>query len=384
MNTPETIKAPAVNNTGGQNGKSSLPDSFRTHTIVIGGGQSGLSIGYRLSQQKIPFLILDAHARVGDAWRKRWDSLRLFTPAKYNGLVGRKFPARPHYFPTKDEMADFLEDYARRFNLPVRNSIKVDSLTKENGRFVVRAGSHRFEADNVVVAMASYQQPRVPTFANELDTGIRQFHSGTYRNPQQLQEGPVLIVGGGNSGSELAMELSKSHKVYMSGRDTGHVPFRIASAWSRFIFMPFVLRFVFHRIFTIRTFIGRKVRSKILTAGGPLIRVKPDDLKRAGVERVPKTDGVNNGRPVLADGRVMEVKNVIWCTGFQPGFSWIKLPVMGVHEPLHRAGIVDAQPGLYFTGLHFLYSLSSSMVQGTVRDSKRIVNHLVKRARVEK
>ncbi|HEX5168478.1 MAG TPA: NAD(P)/FAD-dependent oxidoreductase, partial [Cyclobacteriaceae bacterium] len=304
---------------------------------------------------------------------------RLFTPARYDGLPGMPFPAHAHYFPTKDEMADFLEHYAQTFELPVMNGVRVDSLTKENGRFVVQSGNRRFEADHVIIAMANYQQPKIPAFANDLDPDIVQFHSHIYRNPNQVQAGGVLLVGAGNSGSEIAMELSRTHKVYMSGRDTGHIPFRIASPIARFFFLPLVLRVLFHRIFTIDTPIGRNVRKKVLTIGGPLIRVKPNDLKKAGVVRVSKAVGMREGKPLLEDGTMPDVKNVIWCTGFHPGFSWIKLPVMGEHEPNHRAGIVESVSGLYFTGLHFLYSFSSTMIQGTDRDAKRIVRHILNR-----
>ena len=186
-------------------------DSERIQTIVIGGGQAGLSVGYYLSKRGLPFQILDANPRIGDAWRNRWDSLRLFNPARYAGLPGMRFPARGDTFPTKDQVADYLVDYAWRFHLPVRNNVKVDRLWKEGDRFVITAGSQRFEAENVVVAMANYQVPRRPAFARALDPAIVQLHSHEYRNPSQLQEGGVLVVGVGNSGAEIAIEAARSH-----------------------------------------------------------------------------------------------------------------------------------------------------------------------------
>src|SRR5262245_53690367 len=168
--------------------------SERVHTIVIGGGQAGLSVGYYLKRQGRPFVILEANQRIGDTWRRRWDSLRLFTPARFDGLVGMPFPAPAYSFPTKDEMGDYLERYAARFDLPVRTGVKVDRLTREGRFYVITAGERRFEAEHVVVAMANYQVPRVPPFAGELDPGIVQLHSFDYRNPGQLREGPVLIV----------------------------------------------------------------------------------------------------------------------------------------------------------------------------------------------
>jgi putative flavoprotein involved in K+ transport len=349
-------------------------------TIVIGAGQSGLATGYFLQQAGRNFVILDANPRIGDAWRNRWDSLHLFTPARYDGLVGMPFPAPPHSFPTKDEMADYLESYAAHFNLPVRTSVKVNHLTRQGDRFMLSAGDQRFEADNVVVAMATFQKPRIPAFARELDPGIRQMHSVEYRNPDQLQDGGVLIVGAGNSGAEIAMEVSQNHQTWLSGRDTGHVPFRIEGAAARIILLRLVLRGLFHHLMTINTPLGRKVRPKLLSEGGPLIRTKPEDLAEAGVERVPRTEGVQNGLPMLEDGRVLDAANVIWGTGYTPGFSWIDLPIMGELEPKHRRGVVQSQPGLYFVGLNFLYAQSSTMIQGVSRDAEYIVRQIAARS----
>ena len=351
----------------------------RLNTIVIGGGQAGLSVGYHLARRRIPFLILEAHNRIGDGWRQRWDSLRLFSPARFDGLDGMAFPAPSHYFPTKDEMADFLETYARHFSLPVRTGIRVDGVARENGGFVVTAGDQSFRADNVVVAMASYQKPRVPAFGAELDPGIMQMHSVDYRRPQQLKPGGVLLVGAGNSGSEIAMEAARNgHEVWMAGRDVGHVPFRPERFEGRFL-VPIVFRILFHRVLTVDTPMGRKARPKIMAEGTPLIRVKPKDMAAAGIRRVPRMTGVKNGLPVLEDGQVLDVSNVIWSTGFHPGFDWIRLPVHGDHEPRHERGIVPSEPGLYFVGLHFLYSMSSSMIHGVGRDAERIVKHLASR-----
>lgn len=351
-----------------------MKDSILSYdTIVIGGGQAGLSTGYFLKQHGRDFVILDANERIGDSWRKRWDSLRLFTPARYDGLVGMPFPAPAYTFPTKDEMADYLEAYASRFELPVRTGIRVDCLTREGDRFVVTAGGLRFEADNVVVAMATFQSPRVPAFAQELDPGIVQLHSSEYHNLSQLREGGVLLVGAGNSGSEIALEVARAHPTWLSGRDTGHVPFRIDGAAARLFLTRLVLRGLFHRVLTVNTPIGRKVRPKVLSEGGPLIRVKPRDLTAARVERVPRTEGVRDGLPVLEDGRVLDVANVIWCTGFHPGFSWIALPILGGEEPLHERGVVASEPGLYFVGLTFLYAFSSTMIHGIERDAEHVV-----------
>jgi putative flavoprotein involved in K+ transport len=292
------------------------------------------------------------------------------------------FPAPRHSFATKDEFADYVEAYAAHFELPVRTGIRVERLSREGERFLVEAGDGRcFEASNVVVAMGHYQEPRVPEFAKGFDPGIVQLHSSEYRGPSQLRDGPVLIVGAGNSGAEIAKELAPLHPVRMSGRATGQIPFRIDGFLGRHLLVPFVLRLLFHRVLTVQTPMGRQMRTKMLSQGGPLLRVKAKDLAAAGVERVPPVAGVQYGLPVLEDGRTVEVSNVIWCTGFHPGFSWIDLPVLEHEEPLHDRGIVPSQPGLYFVGLHFVYAASSGMVQGVGRDTKRIVDAIAARVR---
>ena len=353
----------------------------RFDVVVIGAGQAGLSVGYHLARRGVRFVILDAERRIGDAWRKRWDSLRLFSPARYDGLDGMPFPAPPNSFPTKDEMADYLEAYAARFQLPVRGGLRVDRLSRRDGRYVVSAGELEIEADQVVVAMANYQHRRVPAFARELDAAIVQLHSLEYRNPAQLRAGPVLIAGAGNSAAEIAVEIAGGHRTWVAGPSTGQVPFRIDGFWGRLVLVRLMFRFLFHRVLTVRTPMGRKMRSKALHRGVPLIRTKTDALIAAGVERAPRVVGVRGGLPLLDDGRVLEVANVIWCTGYHAGFNWIDLPVLGADgEPTHAAGVARDQPGLYFVGLHFLYSMSSSMIHGVGRDAARIAAAVVAQA----
>lgn len=352
------------------------------HTLVIGGGQAGLSTGYYLAQSGLPFVILEAGERIGDVWRNRWDSLRLFTPARHDGLPGMAFPGPAHEFPTKDQMADYLESYANRFNLPVRTGVKVDGISRQGKRYVVSAGDRRFEAEHVVVAMAKYQNPKIPRFAAELSPEIVQIHSKNYRNPGQLRDGGVLLVGAGNSGADIALEAARDHETWLAGRSTGHIPFRIEGLAARLFLQRFVLRVIFHRVLTIKTPMGRKARPKVLSQGGPLIRVKPQDLTAAGVHRVGRVAGARAGLPVLEDGSVLSVTNVIWCTGFQTGFSWIHLPVLDQDGmPKHEMGVACGEPGLYFVGLPFLYAFSSAMIHGVGRDAERIANVIAERTR---
>jgi putative flavoprotein involved in K+ transport len=202
-----------------------------------------------------------------------------------------------------------------------------------------------------------------------------QLHVAEYKNPEQLQEGSVLVVGAGNSGAEVAIEVARTHEVLLSGPSTGAIPFRPESVFAR-VMMPFIGRVIFHRVLTTGTPIGRKARPKMISTGEPLIRVKPKDLEAAGVERVPRVTGVSEGRPQLEDGRSVDVANVVWCTGFHPGFSWIDLPVLGPQEPLHKRGIVESEPGLYFIGLKFLHSVSSEQIHGVGRDADYIARKI--------
>jgi len=347
----------------------------RVATAVIGGGQAGLAVGYHLSRRDLPHVILDANPRIGDAWRNRWDSLHVFTPARYNGLPGMRFPAPGRSFPTKDEVADYLEAYAARFELPVQTGVRVDRLSKGDGRFVLTAGDRRFEAANVVVAMSSYRSPRVPPFAVELDPTVIQIHSDEYRNPSQLQDGNTLVVGAHDSGCEIALDTANRQPTWLSGRDTGHIPFRVDSIIGRFFGVPTVM-FMFHHVLALSTPIGRRMRPKVLQIlhrAGPVVRVKPKDIAAAGIKRVPRVVGVRRGLPVLEDGRVLEVANIIWCTGFHHDFPWIDLPVFGDEGPTHDRGVVAGEPGLYFVGLFFLYAGSSGLLRGVGRDAGRIV-----------
>jgi putative flavoprotein involved in K+ transport len=348
-------------------------------TVIIGGGQAGLSVGYHLARRGRPFAILDANQRVGDAWRNRWDSLMLFTPARVNGLDGMRFPGRGDAFISKDQMADYLESYARKFRLPVRTGLRVERLSKNGHGFVLETDAATLEADNVVVAMSNYQEPWTPAFARELKPEIHQLNARDYRNSSSLRSGSVLVVGLGNSGADIAMEVAKNHSTMLAGKGTGHIPVRIERWFGRQVMFR-LIRFAGHHVLSLKTPMGRKARPRMVHRAAPLIRVKPQDLLDAGVERVPRITGVRDGLPATQDGQTFDVGNVIWCTGFRPGFTWIDLPVLGDgQEPMHRAGIVPEVPGLYFVGLAFLYAMSSATVTGVGRDAKRVADHIVRR-----
>jgi putative flavoprotein involved in K+ transport len=351
--------------------------------IVIGGGQAGLATGYFLAQQGLRFTILEAHERIGESWRRRWDALRLFTSARFDSLPGMPFPAPPHHFPTKDEVADYLEAYARQTDLPVRLGVTVDSLRKADDggeAYLVRAGEDRLVAPQVVIASGAFHEPRIPDVAARLDPTIRQLHSSEYRNVGQLQPGAVLVVGASNSGGEIAFDVARNHETWLSGRDTGQMPFdidgRLATLLDRAVWW-----FINH-VVTVRTPIGRSARPHMQQHGGPLERVRKKDLAAAGVRRVvARATGARDGRPELDDGQVLDVRNIIWATGFRHDYPWIEVPVIGPDGwPMQERGVVPAALGLYFVGLRFQYGFTSMLLGGVGRDARFVVDRIAERA----
>jgi putative flavoprotein involved in K+ transport len=346
--------------------------------LVIGGGQAGLAVGYCLSRQGQEFAILDAHRRIGDNWRERYDSLRLFTPAKYDGLPGMPFPASAYTFPTAHQVADYLELYAASLRLPVRNNVKADGLWRasDGSGFVVTAGERRFTAAQVVIATGMHQLPSVPAFASELDPRIRQFHSSEYRNPAQLAPGDVLVVGAGHSGADIALEVSSAHRTWLSGPVRGQISLDIDSWRARPLW--WLLWLAVHHLLTARNPPVRGMELAERGQGGPLLRVRLPQLAAAGVQHVSsRAGGVRGGLPVLENGQVLDVANIVWCTGFRHDFGWIHLPVTGDHGwPRHERGVALDVPGLYFVGLPFQYSFSSMLVGGVARDASYVARHI--------
>lgn len=299
-------------------------DIERFDVVIVGGGQAGLATGYQLACRGIRFVIVDAHPRVGDTWGNRWDSLKLFTPARYVGLPGMPFPAPPHSFPSAAEVASYLEPYAREMKLPVRSEIRVDRVTPLGGEaktgFLIYTSSGLLKADQMVIATGGYQKPNTPLFAEDLSPNILQLHSSEYRNPSQLREGPVLVVGASTSGAEIALEAAREHRTLLSGRHPGPIPFRIDGPLARLTF-PLVW-FMWNHAFAMTNPLGRRTRSYVRHRGGPLFRIKLADLEAANVDRVTlRTIGAQAGKPAVEDGRVLDVTNVIWCTGFRGDYG---------------------------------------------------------------
>jgi len=356
----------------------------RYETVVIGAGQAGLSAGYHLKRRGVDALILEANERIGDQWRSRYDSLRLYSPARYDGLPGMPFPLPGRSYPTDHQLADYLEAYAAHFDLPVRMGVEVDGLraADDGSGYLITAGELRIEARQVIIAAGYFRQPHVPDVAAELDPAIRQFHSSEYRRPSQLADGPVLVVGLSHSGADMAMEtVANGHPTIVSGKGHGQLPFSVDSRVGR-LGWP-LMKFVAWNVLTIRTPVGRKMRPEIRKNGGaPLLRHRKPELAKAGVEMTEaRTTGVRDGKPLLADGRVLDVANVIWCTGFRPDFSWVHLPIFAEDGfPMEERGVVPSSPGIYFVGLVFQFGFTSMLVVGAGRDAGYVVERVAARA----
>jgi len=351
----------------------SSTESF--NTIVIGGGQAGLAAGYYLHLQRDDFIILDKNARTGESWRNRWDSLRLFTPSQGNQLPGMKFPKPDFYFPTKDEAAEYLENYAREFSLPLRFGVRVDSLQRNEHGYQLSAAGTSYHARNVIIATGAFHEPYIPPIAYGLSERIFQMHSVEYRKPSDIPAKYVLVVGAGNSGAEIALELAKNgKKTWLAGRNVGRIP---ADKLGKFFDGKPYLWFI-HNVLTIDTPLGRRMKANVLHHGNPLIRTKREEVAEAGVKFLPRLRHSEHEIPYTEDGRAVAADAIIWATGFRPRYQWIDLPIFDeTGYPRHNRGVVPDAPGLYFVGLHFQTGLTSSLLGGVGADAKYITEQII-------
>ena len=350
-------------------------------TLIIGAGQAGLSTGYHLKQLDRECLIVDGLDRIGDNWRRHYDSLRLFTPSRANSLDGTPFPGDPWAFPTKDEFAAYLELYAVEHGLPVRMRTRVDRLTaRDGGGFTAALGAEEVTCDNVVVATGTFgRTPRIPAFATEVDPQIRQVHSSEYRRPSQLPDGPALVVGASHSGLDIAYELAETRPTTLVGPDRGNVPLEWGSRWFRAAFPA--IEFAFNHVLTRRTPMGRKKMQELRQHGVPQLRVKRHHLSARAVDWITEhVVGVTNGLPCLKDGRTFDVASVVWATGFRQVYDWVDLPLpIADGWPVEYRGVVDTAPGLYFCGLAFQYCFASGEVNGVGRDAAYLADRIAAR-----
>ncbi|MEO6827573.1 MAG: NAD(P)/FAD-dependent oxidoreductase [Microbacteriaceae bacterium] len=399
-------------------------------TVVVGAGQAGLATGFHLAQRGVEFVMLEANQAVGESWRNRWDSLRLFTPARYSGLPGLKSDARANSYQDKDEFAGYLSGYAEHFALPIRPGVRATGLSRQvrsgdalsgdglpgdglpgdglpgdglsrgplsgdalcahglsgdAGGYRVTTTGGTVTARTVVVATGPNALPSVPGFAHALNPSITQLHSSQYRNPESIPPGDVLVVGAGTSGAEIALELAAGHRTFLAGRPTAHIPdtvFRLAGG-AYWAFLTYVL--------TLRTPLGRKVATKFHQRGAPLLRVSMKQVEAAGVVRVGRVSGVHDGWPMVdpvaaaSGGGTVGVNplsptTIIWATGYRPDLDW--LPALRTGDgglPVTRRGVVEDWPGLYFVGMPFQYALTSGLVGGVGRDAAYIADQVVAR-----
>ncbi len=343
----------------------------RAKVIVVGGGQAGMTAGYYLSKAGIPFLILDAGIQAGEAWRRRWDSLELFTPARYSSLPGLRFPGDPGHYPGKDEVAGYMREYARAFALPVRYRSRVTALEPAAGGYRLATGSGDYQAGQVIIATGAYQEPWTPPAAARLGPGVTQLHAAAYRNPGQIPGDEVLVVGAANSGAQIAAELAATHRVCLSqGAPIRRLPRKIAgipihSFGDRLGLIPAPFD----------TWRGRTQRGDLLV--GPSLRQL---ARRHGIELADRVTGADGRSIRFADGRQLQVSAVIWATGYRPDYSWIHLPVLDGHGlPRHQRG-VTGYPGLYFLGMHNQYSRGSALIHWVRYDAQYIVSQARARA----
>ncbi|MDX6688406.1 MAG: putative flavoprotein involved in transport [Baekduia sp.] len=332
--------------------------SERQDVVVIGGGQAGLAMGHELKRQGRRFTILEAASEPAAAWRARWDSLRLFTPARYDSLRGRPFPGDPDSHPSRDDVVAYLADYAQHFELPVQLGSKARAVRWDAGRFVVETDDRAFEADQVVIATGPFQVPRRPLIAEQLDAAVGQLHSSAYRSPRDVAPGPVLVVGGGNTGFQIAEELVGSHEVHLSvGSRQTPLPQRVLG---RDVF--FYLEATGLMSKTVSSRIGRR-----MAARDTLIGSSPRRARATGVQLRPRTTGLSGAEVQFADGTRLAPGTVIWATGFAMDHSWIDLPVFdGDGRPAHERGVTTV-PGLYFLGLPWQHTRGSALL-GWVKD----------------
>ena len=339
----------------------------RYDVVVIGAGQAGLAIGHFLGKQGRRFMILEAADSVASAWRSRWDSLILFTPRRYDALPGLAFPGDPDGYPTRDEVVAYLERYAEHFRLPIALSSPVRSLTSEGTAFVLEAGEKRLLADQVVVATGPFQVPNVPALAGGLSGEVLQMHSTGYGRPADIPQGRVLVVGGGNTGFQIAKELAASHEVHLAiGSRQMPLPQRLLG---RDLFWWLTKLGLLSK--TVESRLGQRLRSR-----DTLIGSSPREAKRHGVQVRPRAVRAEGRTIGFADGTELEVDAVIWATGYRPDSSWIELPVTDDDGRLrHRRGVTEV-PGLYFLGLSWQHTRGSALLGFVADDAAFIAEQL--------
>jgi putative flavoprotein involved in K+ transport len=339
--------------------------------VVVGGGQAGLALGYFLSRGNRRFTILEAAGEPAAAWRERWDSLRLFTPVRRDSLPGRAFPGDPDSYPGRDQVVAYLQDYARHFALPVELDSRVVAVRGADGGFEVELADRRYLAEQVVIATGPFQVPFTPPVASGLAAEVTQLHSTAYRRPEQLPDGPVAVVGGGNTGYQIAEELVRSREVHLAvGARQTPLPQRVLG------------RDVFDHLDRLGL-MTKTVDSRLaqrLKDRETLIGSSPRRARRQGIRLRKRVTGAQGTSLSFADGSRQHVSAVIWATGFRLDHSLLRLPVFGADgRVVHRRG-VTAVPGLYFLGLPWQYTRGSALLGWIGEDASYIAERIAEHA----
>jgi putative flavoprotein involved in K+ transport len=332
--------------------------------VVIGASQAGLAVGYHLARRRVRFVILDAGSSIGQVWRSRWDSLRLFTPAQYSGLPGMAFPSPKDTYPSKDDVASYLQSYVSHFDLPVKLNAKVTSLNNREGEYRVSTADQEFRSGQVVVATGPFQVPFIPPVAEDLGDTVFQIHGADYRNAPQLPAGQVLVVGGGNSGFQIAEELAATRKVSLAaGQRIPSLPQRLLGK-DLFWWLSGV---GFMKVSTDWR-LGRKLAKRDVLIGS-----SPRGLRRSGVTLHGRLTNLVGRRATFDDGGEQDVDAIVWATGYRSDFSWIEIPAIKDANGaiIHKRGVTDA-PGLYFIGLPWQHTRGSALI-GFVKDDAAFI-----------
>jgi putative flavoprotein involved in K+ transport len=347
------------------------PAGGRYEVIVVGGGQAALALGYFLRRQARRFVILEAASEPAAAWRKRWDSLKLFTSARYDSLPGLPFPGNPDAYPRRDQVVDYLTSYAERFDLPVELDSEVLAVRPGGEGFLVEMRDRTYAADQVVVATGPWQTPRVPPIAARLDDAVVQMHSTAYRSPADVPEGVLLVVGGGNTGYQIAEELAASHEVHLSvGSRQTPLPQRLLG---RDLF-----RYL-EAVQFLRVNVESRLGQRLQHGGETLIGSSPRAARRHGIQLRSRAVDASGREVRFADGSTLSPAAVIWATGFVLDHSLVQAPVFGAAgRVVHRRGVTEV-PGLYFLGLPWQYTRGSTLL-GWVKDDAEYIASEIARA----
>lgn len=338
--------------------------------LVVGAGQAGLAIGYFLKEKNLSFLILDKASDMGESWRKRYDSLTLFTPRMYSYLPGLRLEGKQGKYPTKDEISEYLAHYAKTFSLPVQLNTNIEKLEEIDGNFVLTTNKGKYEARNVVVATGPFQQPIIPSVSKKLSDHVLQLHSSEFKNPNQLVEGTTLVVGGGNSGAQIATEIANERNVHLS---VGHpLKFLPQDIGNRSIF------WWFDKLGVLKVNVNSKVGKYLKNMPDPIFGFElKEKIKQRKVTILPKVTSAKGSSVVFDDGSLLEVNNIIWSTGYKMDYMWIDVPSVFTHNglPIHERGITNNK-GLYFLGMPWQYRRGSAILQGIGLDAKYIADHI--------